>query len=154
MIKKLNIGDVRITFSIARVTRMIGVNSRLDDDRHIIMWDFDDMELEVVESALCKVQEKYNLSNIYILETKHLTNYIAYCFTARRFDHVCLVILDTNFIDWNFFKYGVYRGRFTLRVTAKEGRTPRLVKILAGATRPDVDIKDLHSWVHYQTLKG
>lgn len=154
MIKKVNIGDVRITFSMARVAKVIGVNSRLSDDRHIIMWDFDDVTLYQVVTALKYAQHYHTLSTIYVLETKAGTNFIAYCFKAKTFREVCYVIVDTPLVDWNFFKYGVYRGRFTLRVTAKEGRVPKLVRVLESDNKPDVDVKDLTSWVRYQTLKG
>jgi len=153
MIKKVTIGDVRVTFSIARVAQVIGVNSKLDDGRHIIMWDFDEVSLGKVEKALRYAQHYYSLSAIHILETKKDTNYIAYCFKAKPFSQVCLIVVDTPLVDWNFFKYGVYRGRFTLRVTAKNGRVPRLVKVLESDNKPDVNVKDLHSWVRYQTLK-
>jgi len=117
------------------------------------MWDFDETNLDKVAKALRYAQHYHTLSAIYILETKADTNFIAYCFTARSFKEVCLIIADTPFVDWNFFKYGVYRGRFTLRVTAKNGRIPRLVKVLESENKPDVNVKDLHSWVRYQTLK-
>jgi len=154
MIKRVTIGDVRITFTLARIAKVIGVNSQLDDDRHILMWDFDDVPLEKVVAALNVVKNRYLLSSIYILETKKETNYIAYCFTALDWRRVVEIIAQTEHIDWNFFKYGVYRGRFTLRVTPKDGRTPKFKCLLEGFVLPDCSDSDLHSWVKYETLKG
>lgn len=153
MIKRITIGDVRITFTIARITKVIGVNSQLGDGRHILMWDFDDTNLEVVKSALRVVQTRYLLSDIHILETKEHTNYIAYCFTALSWCRIVEIIAQTDLVDWNFFKYGVYRGRFTLRVTAKGGRIPKLVAKLEGYELPNCIVPDLLSWVRYETLK-
>lgn len=154
MIKRITIGDVRITFTVARITKVIGVNSQLEDGRHILMWDFDGHSLESVKSALGTVQARYFLSDIYILETKEHTNYIAYCFTALDWRRVVEIIAQTNLVDWNFIKYGVYRGRFTLRVTSKGGGIPKFVTRLEGYELPNCEVPDLKSWVRYETLKG
>lgn len=154
MIKRVTIGDIRLTFTCARITKVIGVNSRLDDDRHILMWDFDDVPLDKVIEALEVVRHRYWLSDIYILETKKDTNYIAYCFTVLDWHRVVEIIAQTELVDWNFFKYGVYRGRFTLRVTAKNGRTPKFKCKLEGLSMPDCSVDELNSWVKYETLKG
>ncbi|GAI08017.1 unnamed protein product [marine sediment metagenome] len=114
MIKRFTVGDLRITLTVARITKIIGVNSELEDGSHILMWDFDDVPLDDVKLELKKVQIRYFLSDIYILETKFQTNYIAYCFTAQCWRRAVEIIAQTNLVDWNFFKYGVYRGHFTL----------------------------------------
>jgi len=145
MIKRITIGDVRVTFTLARIAKVIGVNSQLDEDRHILMWDFDDVSLEEVVAALNVVKNRYSLSNIYVLETKKDTNYIAYCFTALDWRRVVEIIAQTEHIDWNFFKYGVYRGRFTLRVTPKDGRTPKFKCMLEGLGLPDCEPSELMS---------
>jgi len=64
------------------------------------------------------------------------------------------IIAQTEHIDWNFFKYGVYRGRFTLRVTPKDGRTPKFKCMLEGFGLPDCEPSELMSWVRYETKKG
>jgi len=154
MIKRITIGDIRLTFTIARVAKVIGVNSRLDDGRHILMWDFDNTTLEEVKNALRKVQSRYFLSDIFILETKKDTNFIAYCFTALDWRRAVEIIASTQGVDWNFIKYGVYRERFTLRVSPKDRRVPKKVATLEGYELPNCSVKDLNSWVRYETLKG
>jgi len=175
MIFKLQVGNWRFTFTVAPVTTVIGVNSQLPDGRHILMWDFDDTSLEEVIKSLQRVQAIYDLPPIHILQTKttniefgkiidympfgkvqDLTitgNFIAYCFKALPWRKVIEVIAFTKGVDANFFKYGVYRERFTLRVTPKGNREPHWIHTMPSKVAPDVDVKDLKSWVKYQTLQ-
>jgi len=153
VIRRFKIGDVRFTFTIARTAKVIGVNSQLDDGRHILMWDFDEATLDEVVEALSRVQTRYALSEVYILQTKYPDHHIAYCFTALDWQRVAEVIVSTAYVDMNFFKYGVYRGHFTLRVTAKDGRVPQLVLTLPGWEPSNCGIDDLESWVRYETLR-
>ena len=152
MIKRLTVGNYRLTFTLAKIAKVIGVNSELKDGRHILMWDFDDVPLVDVKSALEVVKNRYWLSGIHILRTKEPDNYIAYCFTACDWRTAVAIIAQTDFVDWQFFRFGVYRGHFTLRVTPKNGRQPYLVGRLEGWELPDVKPEDLKSWVKYETL--
>lgn len=153
MIKRITIGDLRLTFTAARITKVVGVNSQLGDGRHILMWDFDDTNLEAVKHALKHVQIKYTLSAIYIFETKERTNFVAYCFTALPWRQVVSILAQTKLLDWNFFKYGCYREHFTLRVSSKDGRKIRFMETLNGFEPPNCYREDLKSWVRYETLK-
>lgn len=152
MIKRLTIGNRRLTFTWARIAKVIGVNSNYNDDKHILMWDFDDVPLSDVEGALDAIQRRYNLSDIHILRTKEPNNYIAYCFTLVSLGRAVEIIAATPFVDWQFLRFGVYRGHFTLRVTPKGERTPYLATRLGGYRPPDCSPQDLKSWVRYETL--
>jgi hypothetical protein len=150
---KFTLGRWRFTFSMAPITEVVGVNSILPDGNHILMWDFDDTRLDDVLYALARVQVIYRLPDIYVLETKPYTNYIAYCFKRVPLQKAVEIIAATRGIDWNFLKYGVYRGRFTLRVTPKLGRRIKRVAVLHGMTPQDVELRELQSWVRYETLE-
>lgn len=152
MIKRFKVGDIRVTFTIARTAKVIGVNSSLGDGRHILMWDFDNVPLSDVAEALGKVQARYLLSDIYILETKANTNFLAYCFTALEWRRVVEIVTQTQYVCWSFVKMAIVRDHLTLRVTAKQGRQPKLVLKLAGYEQPDCEPIDLRSWVRYETL--
>jgi len=152
MIIKFKLGSWRFTFTMAPVTKVVGVNSRLPDGNHILMWDFDDTNRFAVSDELSRIQVIYKLPRIYILETKKHINYIAYCFKKCAWRDAIEIIAATHGVDKNFFKYGVYRERFTLRVTPKSGRKPELVAILYSGVPEDVLIADLKSWVQYETL--
>ena len=131
----------------------MGVNSRLDDGRHILMWDFDKHSLESVVEALRVVQTRYFLSDIHILETnKEEHNYIAYCFTQTEWQRAIEIVSATYGIDWQFLRLSVYRGWFTLRVGAKKSGLPHIIKRLEGYCLPDCTPEDLREWVEYETL--
>lgn len=152
MILRLQLGNWRFTFTVAPVTTVVGVNSRTPDGKHILMWDFDDTTMSEVVHNLHNVQLTYKLPDIYILETKKGKNFIAYCFKVCTWQKTKEIIAYTRGVDKNFFKYGVYRERFTLRVTPKGNRKPTLKHVMYSKTKPDITISDLNSWVQYQTL--
>ena len=152
MIIKLRLGHWRFTFSFAPVVDIIGVNSKLPDGRHILMWDFDDIPLQNVIDVLRGTQYEYMLPNIYILNTGAPNHYIAYSFAACSWNTAVEIIATTWGVDKNFFKYGVYRERFTLRVSPKCGRKPILATILRSIIPENCSIAELKSWVKYETL--
>lgn len=152
MIVKFRIWKFRVTFTFARVIDVVGVNSNLSDDSHILMWDFDDTKLTTVLESLDKQQKRYNLPAIYVLETTPNTNYIAYCFAKVPFFEALKVIATTDGVCRNFVKFGVIRGHFTLRVSPKCGRKTKLVTVLKSLYPSDVTVHDLNSWVYYETL--
>lgn len=80
MIIKVTLGSWRFTWSMAPITKVIGVNSLLSDDNHILMWDFDASTFWAVHDALLEVQRVYELPNIYITETSPETGFHAWCF--------------------------------------------------------------------------
>ncbi|GAH64923.1 unnamed protein product, partial [marine sediment metagenome] len=90
-----------------------------EDGSHILMWDFDDVPLEEVCQDLRVVQSRYSLSDIHICRTKEPDNYIAYCFTSQDWKTAVEIVAQTHTVDWQFLRFGVYRGHFTLRVTPK-----------------------------------
>lgn len=152
MIFKIRISHWRFTFTFAPVTDVVGVNSNLPDGKHIIMWDFDDIPLWLVRGALEVVATKFRMPNIYIFTTGAPDHYVAYCFKRVCWSDSVMIVATTAGVDPNFFKYGVYRGHWTLRVTPKEGRKPRLVQVLASPLKEDCFVEGLNSWTKYETL--
>jgi len=152
MILQLRIGNWKFTFTFAQVCDVVGVNSVLEDGRHILMWDFDDLPLETVEVILKAQQREHRLPRIYILNTGKPNHYIAYCFKRLPWRKAYAIVASTPCVDWNFLKYAAHRGHFTLRVSPKNGRKIRLAKILESPIPEDVKIRELRSWVKYETL--
>jgi len=134
-----------------QVTDVVGVNSLVEGDRHICMWDFDDQPLEHVVNALLLVQRRYNLPKIHILQTSKGNKYQAFSFTRRPFRAVATIIVDTFYLDWNFYKLGILRDFFTLRTSPKFGYLPRLIKVLPSQCRDECTIKQLQHWTRYET---
>lgn len=152
MIFRCTVRKIRVTLTVARIAKVIGVNSMLENGNHILMWDFDETPLEEVERSLKIVQARYGLSQIHICRTKVPDNYVCYCFSQHDWRRTCEIIGQTPNVDWQFFRFGVYRGHFTLRVTPKNDRQIKLVKHLEGFELADCNPSDLKSWVRYETL--
>ena len=152
MIFRISIRSWRFTFTLAPISKVIGVNSNLPDGNHIVMWDFDDIPLILVEVSLRWVQEAYSLPPIYILNTGAKDHYIAYCFHRCTWKESIEIVACTEYVDPSFFRFGVYRKHWTLRVSPKEGRKPKLIKILDSPWIESVSLADLRSWVKYETI--
>jgi len=147
MIIRIRIGNWRFTFTLYQITDITGVNSLLPDGNHILMWDFDDIPLEIVQTELSIIQSIYDLPTIYILNTGKPNHYIAYSFAKCTWRLTVEILAATPHICEDYFKWGVFRKRFTLRVTPKEGRKPKLVALLYSKTPEDVNVSELTSWV-------
>ena len=152
MIVKFTIGCWRFTWSMAPITYIIGVNSTIDGDDHIIMWDFDATDFDTVFLELARVQRTYHLPNIYISETSKGTGYHAWCFKSVSWHKLVEILAFTRGLDENYFKYGIYRKHFTLRVSPKCGRKKRHVYTMRTKVPEDVTVHDLKKWVKYETL--
>lgn len=152
MICRLTLRRIRLTLTIARIAKVIGVNSELESGNHVLMWDFDEVPLDEVREALRIVQTRYLLSDIYICRTKEPNNYVCYCFSSQEWKMACEIICQTRYTDWQFFRFGVYRHHWTLRVTPKNERYIKLVDVLEGYCLPDCNPTELLSWVKYETL--
>lgn len=147
MIIRIRIGHWRFTLTLYEVTDVTGVNSLLKDGNHILMWDFDDQPLWIVKTVLSCIQHNFELPKIRILNTGKKDHYIAYCFKRCTWWAAKGIIAATPFVCDDYFKWGVFRKRFTLRVTPKEGRKIKLAIILPSSVEEDVCVNELDSWV-------
>jgi len=154
MIKRFDIGSLRFTFSFSPVIKVVGVNSYVGDGMHILMWDFDHIQFADVRDALKVVQTRYFLSDIHIAKTKDDGGYHAFCFTSVDWQRAVEILAATAHVDMKYLKWSVFRGRFTLRVSEKMGRIPHKVATLPGLELPDATVRDLKSWVIYETVGG
>jgi len=153
MIIRLKIGRWRFSYSMAPVTNIIGVNSTLPSGNHILMWDFDNISLRQAVTELRRIQKKYTLPTIYLLTTGKPNSFIAYCFKENNWHRAVEIVAATKHVDPNFFKYAVYRGHFTLRVSMKCGRKPKIIQYLTGKRKQNCSVKDLISWTLYETIE-
>jgi len=152
MIFKLRFGKWRLTITLSPVIDVAGVNSLMKDGTHILMWDWDNKTLERVIAGLNIIQLVHDLPNIYVLESMKNKNYMAYCFVRVSWRKAKEIIAATPFVCENFYKWGVFRGKFTLRITPKEGRWPKLVHILTSPRPEECTPNDLVDFVQYETL--
>lgn len=139
---------------LRRVEPVIGVNSRIDDLTHFLMWDFDGIPLAAVLDTLEAVQKKYRLPEIVVLSTeKKRGGYHAYCFKACSFIEARTIVADTVFVDRHFLAIGIGRGYFTLRFTEFKGRGFTQGQVLPSKYEADLAYSDVNSFVHYTKAK-
>ena len=122
---------------LARTQTIEGVSSLLSDGKHIVMWDLEGCNLTEAEETLLKVQQKYGLSDIFIVSDVE-GSYRAWCFSKVVFKVLLAILVDSlEIIDYIFFYYTVKRRKATLRTSSKLGRPPqKLVSLLQSYPAP------------------
>lgn len=143
----------RFYIALTHSGQVKGVNSKLPDGRHFLMWDFDDKEEKDVREALVKVQQVFRLPQIYLLNTGLPTFWHSYCFKSLPWGDTLRVLANTEGLDQVFFKIGVIRGYFTLRYTPKGKRAFKTAVILPSRYNEDVDPYKITSFVKYWTKR-
>ena len=136
------------TINLRRVTKVQGVNSRIDEDTHFLMWDFDNLPLEVVIDSLRFVQRVFNLPSISVLRTKE-NGYHAYCFKSCSLLEARGIIGFTPNVDKHYLAAGCGRGYFTLRFSDIPNREFDHVSTLGSETPSDLCYSDVSSFVEY-----
>jgi hypothetical protein len=64
-----------------------------------------------------------------------------WCFAQVDFKTLLKILLDVDFLDWNFFWWTVKRGKATLRTSNKKNRAPqRLVSVLRSYSVPILEL--------------
>lgn len=152
MILKIRFGKWKFMFSYSQIEDVVGVNSKVGEDEHILMWDFDNTSIERVKETLGILQMLYNLPNIYILQTKETRSYHAYCLHKTSFQDACWTLSSTSGIDMTYYRLGVTRGYWTLRISPKSGRDIVPMDVLKSNVPEDVSCEGIKSFVIYETL--
>lgn len=132
-----------------------GVASKLFDkeDKHVLLWDFDDVELEVVEASLTAIMKRYKLPKIYIVSSSP-KRFHAYSFTARTFKEVIHILSATPELDVKYLRLGMVRGYYTLRITPRKNDDFTLVKILDSYVKDEVNPLDVSTSEYMTANKG
>jgi len=114
----------------AKTQTLEGVTSLLKSGKHIVMFDLEDCTLKQAEETLRNVQEKYDLSDIFIVSDKE-RSFRAWCFSFVELKTFLKILLDVDYLDYNFFYYTVKRRKATLRLSNKKNRPKQeLVSVL------------------------
>ena len=114
----------------AKTQTLEGVTSLQPNGKHIIMWDLEKCSLQQAKKTLLEMQIKYGLSDIFIVSDAE-ESFRGWCFSKVDFKTFLQILLDTKFLDWNFFWWTVKRGKATLRVSNKENRASQeIVSVL------------------------
>ena len=123
---------IQLRFYMSLLEKRTGVCSQQYDnqDKHMLLWDFDYLNLDDIIESLEKVQQDYNLPSIYVIKSSP-DSYHAYCFMSRSFRETINIISATTTVDMAYLRLGIVRGYFTLRITPRTGEPDfELVKIL------------------------
>ncbi len=150
---RLDFKGYRFYIALTHSGQVKGVNSKLPDGRHFLMWDFDAKEEKDVKEALLSIQKRFKLPRMYLLNTGLDGFYHAYCFKATSWPDTLKILASTECLDPVFFKIGCIRGYFTLRFTPKGKRAFKQAIILPSPYNEDVDPHELSSFVTYWTKR-
>jgi hypothetical protein len=129
---RLKVRGITLFAMISKTQTLEGITSRVskEGDLHIPMWDLENCTLKEAEQSLAFVQDKYTLSDIYILSDS-VGSYRAISFAPVEFKTFCNILLDTEYLDWNFFYWTVLRSKATIRLSNKVNRKPQeIIEIL------------------------
>lgn len=125
MFKRIKIGNRYLILGWQKCYTVKGVTSVCKDGKHIILWDFDQIDLikDNLVQKLSNIQKQFSLSNIYIFKSSH-NNYHAYCLKKFPFREMYKIICMTPDTDPNFLIWTARRFKTTLRTTPKEKNHP------------------------------
>ena len=145
----------KMIFRVVRVQLVDGLNSTVDpdNDKHIIMWDFDDSKLKELIDMLQCVQVVYELSDIYIYHDGKDKSYRAICFDIVPFNKLMVILLTTEGVDKDFIKWTMSKGYATQRISCKRGRyCPELLTILHNQFVDTPPVPYYMNFVKYETV--
>jgi hypothetical protein len=118
---------------LAQTQKLIGITSKVVNDklkRHYVFWDLEKCSLAEAEATLRSIQKDYDLGTIFIV-SDFPKSFRAWCFTKVDFNTLLHILLETEFVDYNFFYWTVSRGKATLRISNKQNRPEqKIVSIL------------------------
>ena len=135
---RIKVGEYTFFGMISKTQTLEGVTSLQSDNKHIIMFDsIDNCSLVKLEECWKVIQQKYGLSNVFIVSDKE-GSYRVWCYTHVNFDVLLKILLDAyDLMDWNFFYWTVTRSKATLRTSNKFNREPqKIVSVLGCHSRP------------------
>jgi len=138
---------------ITHSQQMVGVNSKIGDNKHFLMWDFDNVQGYVLVNVLKVLQKKYKLPDIYILDTGTPMHYHAYCFKLVDWYDLVTILNRTPFIDKHFLQIGFLRGYYTLRITPKNLKSITLFSVLPSTVPETVDKLSKPELIWYWTKR-
>jgi len=146
---RMKIGNFTLFFMLSHTQTLEGVTSRINKNEHLIFWDLEGCNLDQAEEILASVQYAHRLGDIFITSDAE-QSFRGWCFSARSWKEYLRILLETDYLDYNFFYWTVRRGSATLRINNKAGRQPqKVVAYLKGYEETEIPEKMVH--VTYDT---
>ena len=106
-----------------------GFNSITSDNKHVILWDFDNICIKDVVESLTEIQKYFNLSDIFIISSRN--GYNAICLDKYYKDKVFFIKSLTTLSDKQHDISGYKHNGWTLRI----GNDKKLDTVLLGVQR-------------------
>jgi len=147
---KKRIGRVKASFIIGTITDVAGVNSNLSEGGHILMWEFDSLDLDEVKGWLWTVQAFHGLPAIHISQSHPGGGYHAYSLTRVQWLDSVHIISGTRGVDPGYVSMCAMRGHWTLRLSDKGQGVPRFICTLPSGHPEVASAWELTSWVDYE----
>jgi hypothetical protein len=147
-------GKWLVVFYARQVYGTGGVDSKLADGNHVLLFDFDGITVRQLETELRYVQDKYQLPTIHVLNTGRPDSWHGYCFYRCAFRKALQILFDCPSIDLNFVRFGIWRDHFTLRVINKNKRGIETHSKLYSTVPETCTVRELDSFSFYQTGSG
>jgi len=92
----------------------VGINSTTQDNKHILMFDYDIDNIDYMLVDLNKIIDKYKLSKIYIIKTNN--GYNAFCFNKFTLEKTYMILSECDNMDKLFLEYGLENNYYTLTI--------------------------------------
>lgn len=141
----------RIVFYNRRIYETGGINSNLKNGLHVPMFDFDYINIRELETEMMRLRDEFNLGQILIMNTGKYDSYHGIVLNAMSWRDAVALVASCKYTDLKHLQFSLRRGHFTLRVLPKAGRKLYLTSIIRSENPSDVRIKDIDSYVLYET---
>lgn len=141
----------RIVFYSRRVVPVLGVNSTLQDGRHVPMLEFDEVNSRELLAELKNLQDVFRLGEILVLETGRPDSYHAIVLNSLDWCDAVRVVAYCKYTDLKHLQFSLKRMHFTLRLSNKKNRSITLYDRISSNYPNTAKIADLKSFVLYET---
>lgn len=108
----------RVLDMYSRTKKSLAISSKTEDDAHILVWDFDNIDIYHVLKSLSKSQNINGLGIIYIFESKH--GYNAICLDKLFIKEAHNIKFFTRWSDYQHTQIGYQQGNWAWRVDGKK----------------------------------
>ncbi len=147
---RLKLKTLTLFGMLAKTQKVEGITSKIigEKDLHYVFWDLEECSLNDCKFALKFVQDFHALGDIYIT-SDFPRSFRAWCFDKVSFKNYLRILLDTEYLDYNFFYWTVYKGKSTLRISQKKNRPKQ--KIVSVLRSFELPIPERFETVKYET---
>lgn len=140
---------------LSKEYKRTGVCSKVfKTDEHCLLGDFDYVEdFSGLLMELDRIQHKYKLPDIHVIQSS-IDKYHIYCFCARPFMEIVHILSDIKGLDKAYFRLGIIRGYFTLRISERENEKFEKVALLMSLVPPDISPLEVTTNEYLTSNKG